>query len=99
MGDDRLGHGQPNNSTARTAVMYETPRQEEQGILIRSVIAWPKIHDLISVPFDSRILLELELEQKCPRGLKLRRENPLQPRHRKCNRTVRCGASSPRKIS
>ena len=63
MADDRLGPGQPNNFTARTAVMYETPRQEEQGILMRSVVAWPRVHDLISVPFDSRVLLELELER------------------------------------
>ena len=64
MSDDRLGPGQPNNFTARTAVMYETPRHEEPGILMRPVVAWPRIHDLISVPFDSRVLLELELEQE-----------------------------------
>ena len=63
MADDRLGSGQPNNFTARTAVMYETPRQEEQGAMMRSVVAWPKIHELISVPFDPRILLELEIER------------------------------------
>ena len=64
IGSEGMGNGQANNFTARTAVMYETPRQEEQGILMRSVIAWPKIHDLISVPFDSRVLLELELERE-----------------------------------
>ena len=64
MADDRLGATQPGNFAARTAVMYEPPRPEEQVTLMRPVVLWPKVQDLISAPFNSQIMLELELERE-----------------------------------
>ena len=57
------GVGQSSSFAAKTAVMYEPSRQEEQVSLMRPIVTWPKIQDLISAPFEPRSLLELELER------------------------------------
>ena len=54
------GVGQPGSFAAKTAVMYEPSRQDEQISLMRPILTWPKIQDLISAPFDPRSLLDLE---------------------------------------
>lgn len=62
MADDRIVPGQPSNFAARTAVMY--PQEGEPVTLMRPVVAWPKVQDLISAPFSPQVLLELELDRK-----------------------------------
>ena len=57
------GVGQTSGFAAKTAVMYEPSRQDEPISLMRPMVTWPKIQDLISAPFDPQTLLELERER------------------------------------
>lgn len=62
--DDRSNGPQYGGYAARTAMMLPPSRVEEQVTLMRPLIQWPKITDLVTAPYDSQVLLQLELNNE-----------------------------------
>ena len=62
--DDRIGGPRPGGFAARTAVMLPPTRPEEHGSLMRPIVQWPKIQDLVSKPYDLQVMLQLELDRE-----------------------------------
>ena len=64
MPEDRFVTPHTGGFAARTAVMLPPSRPEDQISLMRPIIEWPKIQDLIAQPYDLHAMLQLELEKE-----------------------------------